>query len=420
MKVLVIYSQKNYPPKKDQQELLKSFENYTNWEVYYLNFFISKKPLFISNHTFDILIFDYSVMYVNEYNAEKLFKLNQKIKSRTRIGFFQDEWFNSKLKEKLIHNLQLEHVFSVGPKSEIAKLYPNTNSNIVQFHQSLTGYIDEIETKKLEQLSQNINKSITIGYRGYYDASRFHFGTFYRLRAKLVELFHSKTKGKNLKIDVSNKKTDLIFGERWYEFLAKCKYVIGAESGVDLMDWDGSIKEKIDAYLKQKPQASYEETRDNVFKYQEGNIDYFAIAPRHFQACMTKTCQILIEGHYSGVLQKWKHYIPLKKDFSNIDEVIELVQKDDLRQQIVENAYKDIVLSGKYTYRAFVNQVIEKCNLSTVKNLTQKKYPFLKFNDWLSWKKLFLINKIIKPIYKNTSNLLPTEFLNALKKKFDI
>ena len=40
-----------------------------------------------------------------------------------------------------------------------------------------------------------------------------------------------------------------------------------------------------------------------------------------------RSCQILVEGSYSGVIAAWEHFIPLKSDASNFDEVV-LAMKD--------------------------------------------------------------------------------------------
>ena len=43
---------------------------------------------------------------------------------------------------------------------------------------------------------------------------------------------------------------------------------------------------------------------------------FFAISPRHLEAVVTKTAQVLVEGSYSGVLEPERHYIPVRRDFS--------------------------------------------------------------------------------------------------------
>lgn len=36
---------------------------------------------------------------------------------------------------------------------------------------------------------------------------------------------------------------------------------------------------------------------------------------------MMRTAQVLLEGYYNGIFEPWKHYIPIKKDCSNLDQV---------------------------------------------------------------------------------------------------
>jgi hypothetical protein len=81
------------------------------------------------------------------------------------------------------------------------------------------------------------------------------------------------------------------------------------------------------------------------------------ITPRHFEAVITKTCQILVENSYKGILIPNRHYIPLKTDLSNVDEALE--QLRDLRwlQEIADVTYSEIFLQGKYTYRHFAYQI---------------------------------------------------------------
>ena len=67
----------------------------------------------------------------------------------------------------------------------------------------------------------------------------------------------------------------------------------------------------------------------------------------------------MFEGEYSGVLQPMVHYVPLKKDFSNFDEVVGLISDPSVRGQIVENAHRDLIRSGAYSYGRFVAGVDE-------------------------------------------------------------
>jgi hypothetical protein len=66
---------------------------------------------------------------------------------------------------------------------------------------------------------------------------------------------------------------------------------------------------------------------------------------------------VLVEGDYNGVLEPNTHYIPLRADLSNLDEVLDLVESDAQRRRIVASAYHDVVASGAYTYERLVREV---------------------------------------------------------------
>lgn len=78
------------------------------------------------------------------------------------------------------------------------------------------------------------------------------------------------------------------------------------------------------------------------------------MSPRHFEAAAFRVVQILFEGQYSGVLQPIERYIPLKKDLSNFEELISLFRDEWLRRTITDRAYADLIASGRYSSRSFV------------------------------------------------------------------
>ena len=46
------------------------------------------------------------------------------------------------------------------------------------------------------------------------------------------------------------------------------------------------------------------------------------------------------------------HYIPLRKDFSNLDEVLDRLSDVDVRDELTENAHRDLIASGEWSYAA--------------------------------------------------------------------
>ena len=156
-------------------------------------------------------------------------------------------------------------------------------------------------------------------------------------------------------VDISSSQ---VSSDDWLRLLLASRYTLGVEAGASLLDRNGSVFERSNEYRATHPDATFEEIEAACFPGLDGNLDYRALAPRQLDAVMTRTCQVLTEGEYSHVLEPGKHYIELQKDFANIDQVLELMKREDLRERMVDRAYRDIVDSGRYNYRVFATTVL--------------------------------------------------------------
>lgn len=185
----------------------------------------------------------------------------------------------------------------------------------------------------------------------------------------------------------------------------RCKYTLGAEGGASVLDRTGQILESTLRYRALHPQADYEEIAGHCFPEGDNSLTLTAISPRHLEACATKTCQILIEGDYNGILTPGRHYIELKRDFSNIDEVLDLVKLDKQRAEIAAQAHGDIVESGLYSYRSFVNFLLsqtlgaEKSGPAPHGSLWDRFFFYwMRVTEALSWVKVALFRFILKMV----------------------
>src|SRR6185295_10312129 len=129
----------------------------------------------------------------------------------------------------------------------------------------------------------------------------------------------------------------------------------GVETGVSIFDTEDVVREECERILTANPTTTFDEILEQVLAPWENKIYYRTIGPRHFEAAAFRVCQILFEGEYSGILQPMVHYIPLKKDFSNFDNVIQLLSDRAIREELTENAYRDLIASGRYSYAKFID-----------------------------------------------------------------
>lgn len=116
-------------------------------------------------------------------------------------------------------------------------------------------------------------------------------------------------------------------------------------------------------YTAKHPGASFEEVSELFLRPYEGSLRLNQISPRCFEAAALRTPMVLIEGSYSGVLYPERHYIPLRKDFSNFDEVVKKIKDSDYLQYLADRTYQEKALNSPWSYRSFVNIVDESMKL---------------------------------------------------------
>jgi hypothetical protein len=248
----------------------------------------------------------------------------------------------------------------VAPASEWPQIYPTVDRSRVKFRTVLTGYLDDRKLAWLSRLGREAGeRPIDIGYRTS-GKPYYWFGRHGFLKESIAELFLEHAPSRGMRLDISTRDEDAIPGDEWYRFLSRCRYTIGAEGGTSIVDFDGSIRRRTEAHLRRQPDASFAEVEAACFPGRDGSAALYALSPRHLEACATRTCQVLTLGHYNGILEPGRHYIGLEKDFSNIQEVLDAMGREDLRRQMAERAYRDIAASNRYTYSRFAEFVVRE------------------------------------------------------------
>jgi hypothetical protein len=137
----------------------------------------------------------------------------------------------------------------------------------------------------------------------------------------------------------------------WAQFLNDCAAVIGAESGTYYLDRNGRILRNAKRYLAAHPAATFDEVYDACFRQSTGYVSGKAISSRHFEPIGTKTCQILVEGEYNGILTAGRHYIAVKRDLSNIDDAVRQYKDVAHRTRIVDETYEYVRAAHTYADR---------------------------------------------------------------------
>lgn len=187
-------------------------------------------------------------------------------------------------------------------------------------------------------------RPIDLGYRA--DDSPWYLG--HQERRELAEFFTSNAARLGIVVDISLDPSRRFAPVEWAAFLNRCKGQLGAEAGGDYFELTDATRRAVNTYLQQHPQATFEEVRSRFFDRRPIDVPMRILSSRNVEAAGTRTVQILLEGKYDGYFQPDVHYIPLKKNFSNVDEALLKFRDPGFAQTIADNAER--LVAGEFTY----------------------------------------------------------------------
>lgn len=266
--------------------------------------------------------------------------------------FIQDEHRHvNKTIDDLIR-LGIGLLFTCVPRAHIEKVYPADRLPGVRKLNTLTGYVErDLLSRVVPPLS---DRAIDVGYR----ARRLPawLGVLGQEKVRIAERFLADSSRFGLCTDISCREESRLYGEAWIRFLTNCKAVLGSESGASVFDFDGSICKAVDADLAANPKLDFQTLSDRHFKHVDGSIPNNQISPRCFEAAALRTAMILYEGEYSGRLKPWRHYVPLRKDHSNMEEVVAILRDPERLQGIVDAAYYEVAQNPANQFAQLVSE----------------------------------------------------------------
>lgn len=272
--------------------------------------------------------------------------------SSYKIAFFQDEYHFCQPRFAFINEFKIDCVYTLLEPDYFNAVYGKyTKAKSVIY--TIPGYVsDQLLARAKQFYKPDEKRSIDVGYRSR--GVMYYMGKGAQEKTEIAHIFVDRCRKLGLKLDIETEENERIYGHRWYRFLAECRAVLGVEAGVSIFDLEDKVRKDCESMLSGNPALSFEDVSRRILEPWEEKIYYRTISTRHFEAAAFKVCQILFDGKYSGILKPMVHYLPLRKDFSNLNEVIRLFQDRNMRKEVTENTYRELIDSGKYSYKAFI------------------------------------------------------------------
>ena len=337
-------------------------------------------PSKVNLNRFDVLMIHYTLVVSHEEYLTQGSRDRIKEFTGLKLMFIQDEY---RFVDKTIHAMQemkISLLFTNFPEEEFENVYPKYKLPNLKLVNVLTGYVPDHLLNYHPPLPSQ--RKMLVGYRA--NKVPAWLGELGEEKIRIGERFKIDAfRYPDLECDISLQQSDRIYGRAWIKFLMKCRAVLGVETGASVIDFTGEIQNRVENALFENPSISFRELQNKYLKNLEYKIKLNQISPRCFEAIALKALMILYEGEYSNRLTPWKHYIPLKKDHSNMSEVVEALMDDNLCDTIANCAFKEIALDEKNTYKHFANIIDKSIETAFSDEMLSKFNGYSNLEFWL-------------------------------------
>jgi hypothetical protein len=302
---------------------------------------------------FDAILLHYTLVLSSEMYLSRDARYRIARARAVKAVFIQDEYRFIDRSIAAFRELGVDVLFTCVPTPEIEKVYPQSTLPGVRKVNVLTGYVNPALVKR--KSPRYLDRPIDVGYRGRKVPA--WLGDLGQEKYRIGLRFLADAERYGLRCDIAYREEDRLYGDAWTEFLSHCKAVLGVESGSSVFDFTGDIQQATEAAVRSNPSVSYESLRDRYFAQHQHHIKLNQISPRCFEAAALRTLMVLYEGEYSGILKADRHYVALRKDHGNMDEVVAVLRDPARAEKIIEAAYQEVALNPAYSFHTHVQTV---------------------------------------------------------------
>ena len=267
-----------------------------------------------------------------------------------KVAFLQDEYRDVRRVNQAMAELGVQVAFTCVAEADHRTFYPaEAIPSLEALYTVLPGYVPRyLETAGLDVDS---SRAIDIGYRSR--AMPFDLGDLGQDKIAIAERFQALARAQGLATDISVLERDRLYGRQWVRFLRDCRCVLGTSSGASVVDFTGDIRRSCERYLALNPDAGYGDVKARFFADADWKVVIDTVSPRVFEAAALGCTLVQHEGLYGGVIRADEHFISVRRDYSNVGDVIDRVRNRAFCREMAKRTHRDLVASGRYGFPAF-------------------------------------------------------------------
>jgi hypothetical protein len=304
----------------------------------------------LSFDAFDAVVVHWSLVLMTDGYIPPRIRAGLRAYDGPKIQFIQDEYRWVDEMTASMRDVGISAVFSLVSPPAREAIYAERLPG-VELHTTLTGFVPEDLVRR--SVLPIRDRTVDVAYRGR--VVPYWLGSLAQEKAAVAKRMIAVAREAGLRYDIAWDEASRIYGDAWIDFIASARATLGTESGASIVDFDRECERAVDEYLRQHPDADFDEVAREVLTPWEGNIVMNVVSPRVFEAAALRTALVMHRGEYSGVVTAEQHYIPLAKDFSNSDEVIERLRDSEYLQELADRTYEEIALSPRWQFDTMVS-----------------------------------------------------------------
>ena len=288
-------------------------------------------------------------VFSNQQNLRRLPFLSLSMCRVPKVFFIGNEYKLMPEKMRFCRRLGIELLISQSNDPRVLSMYRQALGCSVD-SMSNTG----CDTSIFRPEKELGERYIDIGYRAF--EAPWYLGN--NEKKEIADLFISKAAQYKLSIDISLDPSRRFKATDYAAFLNNCRGQIGTEAGGDYFELTDNIRNDVNAYVADNTGVTWPEIKSHFFDSLAITTPMRIISGRQIEAAACKTVQILYEGRYSDYFEPDEHYIVLRKDFSNIDDVKSKFRDDHFCERLTNNALE--VVMSELTYEKLVEKFYAK------------------------------------------------------------
>jgi hypothetical protein len=329
------------------RDYLLSFRLHSRHEYYYV-FDCRRLDGRIDLRPFDVIVIFWDVYLLGPELSDAV---REQIAGApaVKVAFLQDEYRDVRGVNQAMAELGVRVAFTCVAEADHRVLYPSEAiPSLEGIYTVLPGYVPHYLEKPFDVDGP---RAIDIGYRSR--AMPLYLGDLGQDKTVIADRFQALSRVEGLAADISVLERDRLYGRQWVKFLRDCRCVLGTGSGASVVDFTGEIRRACERHLALNPDAEYREVKARFFADADWKVVIDTVSPRVFEAAALGCTLVQHEGLYGGILRADEHYVSVRRDYSNVRDVIDRVRDRDFCRAMAKRAHRDLIASGRHGFPAF-------------------------------------------------------------------